>query len=85
MSIETYLSTTILKANGFNAPIKRQVEAEWIRKPRPFHMIYMRDSLQIKRHTQKVKGQKSYFMKMEANKETKAGVAIPIYTRQNRL
>ena len=36
MSINTYLSTTTLNANGLNVPTKRLMEVEWITKQDPY-------------------------------------------------
>ena len=35
VAINTYLSKITLNVNGLNAPIKRQSEAEWIKKQDP--------------------------------------------------
>ena len=48
MTINTHLSTITSTANQLNAPIKRQMEAEQIKR----HMFSIRDLLHIKRHTQ---------------------------------
>ena len=36
MKISTYLSTSTLKVNGLNAPIKRHMVADWIKKQDPY-------------------------------------------------
>ena len=36
MAINTYLSTITLNTNGLNAPIKRHMETEWVRKQEPY-------------------------------------------------
>ena len=47
MAITIYLSIITLNVNGLNASIKSWMD----KKMRPTHMLSIRDSLQIKRHT----------------------------------
>ena len=58
ITINTYLLAITLKANGLNAPMKRHMVAEWIRKQDPYICSLQNErhmSLQIKRDTHKLK------------------------------
>ena len=82
--MNNYLSIITLNVNGLNAPIKRHRIAEWIRKHDPHIGCLQESHLRTKDlHRLKVKSWKQIF---QANgQEKKAGVAILIHIRQNRL
>ena len=82
--MNNYLSIITLNVNGLNAPMKRHRIAEWIRKHNPHICCLQETHLRTKDlHRLKVKSWKQIF---QANgQEKKAGVAILIHIRQNRL
>ena len=51
MIINTYLSIITLKVSGLNAPIKRHMVAERVRKPDTY-ICCLQKTHEIKRHTQ---------------------------------
>ena len=71
-----YLSIITLNVNGLNAPIKRHIVAEWIRKNDPHIWCLQETHLRKKDvHRLKVKGWKKIF---QANGKINTGVTILI-------
>ena len=52
MATGSYLSIITLNVNGLNAPSKRQILAEWIKKTRLLYMLSTRDPPRNKGHIQ---------------------------------
>ena len=80
MAINTYLSIITLNASGLNAPIKTW----WLNgfKKRPIHMLSIRDSCQMERHTQpESKGMDKDISWWKWKKSWGSNT----FTRQNRL
>ena len=76
MAMNKYLSIITLDVNGLDAPIKRHMVAEWIRKHDPHIWCLQETHLRTKDlHRQKVKGWKQIF---QANGQEKRQVAILI-------
>ena len=77
MVIGSYISITILNANGLNAPTKRPRLAEWIKKSIPIYTLSTRDQPETQGHIQiESDGLKKMFHANGNQKKVGAGILI---------